>query len=114
MLYTISTVFYLLICSLPCYILSLVYSMYIYVYIVCIQSAAPSAESIKKLDDDDHHAAVVLAATSDLYVLTQDMCMSCGSYGSGAAADLITCTQCGQCYHPFCVQVKVSACFNLM
>ena len=65
-----------------------------------------SSES-KKHDDDDSHAAVVLAVNSDLFVLTQDMCVSCGSYGADSEGCLVTCTQCGQCYHPYCAQVKV-------
>lgn len=71
------------------------------------QSAAPSAESIKK-DDDEHRAAVVLSSVDDRFVLTQDMCVSCGSFGQQSENSLITCTQCGQCYHPFCAQVMVS------
>ena len=65
-----------------------------------------SSES-KKHDDDDSHAAVVLAVNSDLFVLTQDMCVACGSYGADSEGCLVTCTQCGHCYHPNCAQVKV-------
>lgn len=61
-----------------------------------------------KKDEDEHRAAVVLTAASDTYVLNQDMCVSCGSFGLDAEGNLITCTQCGQCYHPFCAQVTVS------
>ena len=35
------------------------------------------------------------------------MCKSCGSYGQGAEGRLISCVQCGQCYHTFCAGVKV-------
>lgn len=34
--------------------------------------------------------------------------MVCGSFGQGAEGRLLACSQCGQCYHPFCVNVKVS------
>lgn len=33
--------------------------------------------------------------------------MVCGSFGRGAEGRLLACSQCGQCYHPFCVNVKV-------
>jgi len=37
------------------------------------------------------------------------MCLSCGSYGVGEEGKLIACVQCGQCYHPYCVNIKVPA-----
>lgn len=39
--------------------------------------------------------------------LLQDMCVVCGSFGQGAEGRLLACAQCGQCYHPFCVNIKV-------
>lgn len=33
--------------------------------------------------------------------------MVCGSFGLGAEGRLLACAQCGQCYHPFCVGIKV-------
>lgn len=39
--------------------------------------------------------------------LFQDMCVVCGSFGLGAEGRLLACAQCGQCYHPFCVGIKV-------
>lgn len=38
------------------------------------------------------------------------MCRCCGSFGKGAEGHLIPCSQCGQCYHPYCVNVKVGFC----
>lgn len=38
---------------------------------------------------------------------SQDMCVVCGSFGLGAEGRLLACAQCGQCYHPFCVGIKV-------
>ena len=32
----------------------------------------------------------------------------CGAFGNDLEGRLIACAQCGQCYHPFCVNVKVS------
>lgn len=42
-----------------------------------------------------------------LFPLSQDMCVVCGSFGLGAEGRLLACAQCGQCYHPFCVGIKV-------
>lgn len=36
------------------------------------------------------------------------MCVVCGSFGQGAEGRLLACSQCGQCYHPYCVSIKVS------
>ena len=46
-------------------------------------------------------------AVTDLWF--QDMCVVCGSFGLGAEGRLLACAQCGQCYHPFCVGLKVGA-----
>lgn len=32
----------------------------------------------------------------------------CGSFGKGAEGQLLACAQCAQCYHPFCVNIKVN------
>lgn len=58
--------------------------------------------------DDDHTATTVICAKSDHYTLLQDMCVSCGSLGREEEGRLIVCSQCGQCYHPYCANVKVS------
>lgn len=42
-----------------------------------------------------------------LLLCLQDMCVVCGSFGQGAEGRLLACSQCGQCYHPFCVNIKV-------
>lgn len=41
-------------------------------------------------------------------LLFQDMCVVCGSFGKGAEGQLLACAQCAQCYHPYCVNSKVS------
>jgi hypothetical protein len=62
-----------------------------------------------KRDDDEHHAVTVLCASDELYTLGQDMCVSCGSFGCSVEGRLISCTQCGQSYHPYCAGLnKVS------
>ena len=58
-------------------------------------------------DDDDHHATTVICGSKDDFVLSQDLCMSCGTFGEDEEGQLIVCSQCGQCYHPYCASVKV-------
>ena len=55
------------------------------------------------------HSTAVIVSTNDAFTLKQDMCMCCGSFGQGTEGYLISCVQCGQCFHPFCVNVKVSS-----
>lgn len=43
-----------------------------------------------------------------LSLLFQDMCVVCGSFGKGVEGQLLACAQCAQCYHPYCVNSKVS------
>ncbi|CAF1621878.1 unnamed protein product [Adineta ricciae] len=58
-------------------------------------------EAIK--DDDEHHSVTVLCASNEVYAVSQDMCVSCGSIGVDDEGQLISCSQCGQTYHPYCV-----------
>ena len=53
------------------------------------------------------HSTVVIVSTRDSFTLKQDICMCCGSLGKGNEGYLIGCVQCGQCFHPFCVNVMV-------
>ncbi|XP_033732984.1 LOW QUALITY PROTEIN: histone-lysine N-methyltransferase 2C-like [Pecten maximus] len=76
-------------------------------------TTAPTGESKSKSqedddDGDDHPTTLILANSKDDFVLEQDVCKSCGSFGKGKEGKLIVCTQCGQCYHPYCVSVKVT------
>ena len=50
---------------------------------------------------------LVLCSAKDKFVLTQDICVMCGAIGIDQEGCLIACAQCGQCYHPYCVNVKV-------
>lgn len=43
------------------------------------------------------------------FLFLQDMCVVCGSFGRGAEGHLLACSQCSQCYHPYCVNSKVSS-----
>ena len=59
-------------------------------------------------DDDEPKSTTVICAIKDDYMLKQDMCVSCASFGSEKEGELIVCVQCGQCYHPYCADVKVN------
>ena len=60
--------------------------------------------------EDGLHSTVVIVSTRDSFTLKQDICMCCGSFGKGSDGYLIGCVQCGQCFHAYCVSVKVSIC----
>ncbi|XP_049896001.1 histone-lysine N-methyltransferase 2C-like isoform X2 [Epinephelus moara] len=62
----------------------------------------------KEEEENSMHNTVVMFSTSDHFTLKQDMCVVCGSFGQGAEGRLLACSQCGQCYHPYCVNVKIT------
>ncbi|XP_048874063.1 histone-lysine N-methyltransferase 2D isoform X4 [Brienomyrus brachyistius] len=59
-------------------------------------------------EDDTMQNTVVLFSSTDKFVLLQDMCVVCGSFGRGAEGQLLACAQCAQCYHPYCVNSKIT------
>ncbi|GFU34439.1 hypothetical protein NPIL_626702 [Nephila pilipes] len=63
-----------------------------------------------KTEDDDpsDDNKMVLASATDEFVLCQDLCVMCGSFGKGEEGRLIACAQCGQCYHSYCASIKVT------
>lgn len=62
-----------------------------------------------KIDDEPGvENRLVLCSAKDKFVLTQDICVMCGALGTNQEGALIACVQCGQCYHPYCVNVKVT------
>ncbi|XP_047667134.1 histone-lysine N-methyltransferase 2C isoform X10 [Tachysurus fulvidraco] len=63
---------------------------------------------VKEEEENSMHNTVVMFSSSDTFTLRQDMCVVCGSFGQGAEGRLLACSQCGQCYHPFCVSVKMT------
>ncbi|XP_071942048.1 histone-lysine N-methyltransferase 2C-like isoform X2 [Antedon mediterranea] len=80
-----------------------------------LQSIGPSSnqEVLGRRKDEDEedsnmHTTVVLFSTEDKYTYSQDMCVSCGSFGKGAEGRLLSCSQCGQCYHPYCVNIRIT------
>jgi hypothetical protein len=68
----------------------------------------PQAEPGMKEDVEDDNKMICVAAQDD-FVLKQDICVMCGSLGNDLEGRLIVCTQCGQCYHPHCVNVRVNS-----
>ena len=64
----------------------------------------------EKIKDDDpaNENKVILCSAQDDFILSQDLCAMCGSVGQAEEGRLISCSQCGQCYHPFCVNIKVT------
>ncbi|XP_061096332.1 histone-lysine N-methyltransferase 2C-like isoform X3 [Conger conger] len=64
--------------------------------------------AVKEEEENAMHNTVVLFSSSDGFTLKQDMCVVCGSFGQGAEGRLLACCQCGQCYHPFCVNIKIT------
>ncbi|XP_004534774.1 histone-lysine N-methyltransferase 2C [Ceratitis capitata] len=51
---------------------------------------------------------ILLCSAKDKFLLSQDLCVMCGSAGIDIESKLIACAQCGQCYHPYCVNTKIS------
>lgn len=69
----------------------------------------PIADSSKLLDDEPGtENRLVLCSAKDRFVLNQDICVMCGAIGTDQEGCSISCAQCGQCYHPYCVSVKVT------
>ncbi|KAF6086116.1 lysine methyltransferase 2C [Phyllostomus discolor] len=70
--------------------------------------SAADVSSNKDEEENSMHNTVVLFSSSDKFTLHQDMCVVCGSFGQGAEGRLLACSQCGQCYHPYCVSIKIT------
>ncbi|XP_047528678.1 histone-lysine N-methyltransferase 2C-like [Vanessa atalanta] len=69
----------------------------------------PQAPDNKTSEDDPGvENKLVLCSSKDKFVLTQDLCVMCGAIGTDSEGCLIACSQCGQTYHPYCVNIKVS------
>jgi hypothetical protein len=59
----------------------------------------------------------VIVSLNDSFTLKQDMCLNCGSFGklggdnndddnNNNDAQLLSCSQCGQCYHTYCAGIS--------
>ncbi|XP_058039715.1 histone-lysine N-methyltransferase 2C isoform X18 [Ahaetulla prasina] len=75
-----------------------------------LATGATDMDNLSNKDEEENsmHNTVVLFSSSDKFTLYQDMCVVCGSFGQGAEGQLLACSQCGQCYHPFCVGIKIT------
>ncbi|ALC42621.1 Lpt [Drosophila busckii] len=63
----------------------------------------------RNLDTDfSSDKKMLLCSERDKFIITQDVCVMCGSVGIESDSALITCAQCGQCYHTYCASVKPS------
>ncbi|XP_038110096.1 histone-lysine N-methyltransferase 2C isoform X3 [Culex quinquefasciatus] len=69
---------------------------------------ADSSSSKASEEEPGGDNRLVLCSAKDKFVLTQDICVMCGAIGTDQEGCLIACTQCGQCYHPYCTNVKVT------
>lgn len=59
-----------------------------------------------KSDDPGNDNKFILCSAKDMYILSQDICVTCGALGLDDERRLMSCAQCGQCYHPFCAGVS--------
>uniref|UniRef100_A0A8C1N5S8 [histone H3]-lysine(4) N-methyltransferase n=1 Tax=Cyprinus carpio TaxID=7962 RepID=A0A8C1N5S8_CYPCA len=64
--------------------------------------------TFKEEEENAMHSTVVIFSSTDTFTMKQDMCVVCGSFGQGVEGRLLACAQCGQCYHPFCVNIKIT------
>lgn len=72
-------------------------------------SGTPPAIDVSLKDDEPQvETKMILIAAKDEFVLSQDLCVMCGSLGRDEEGRLIACSQCGQAYHPYCVNIKVN------
>lgn len=74
-----------------------------------LQRPTSDKDTAKNIDEEPGvENRLVLCSAKDKFVLTQDICVMCGAVGTDQEGCLISCSQCGQCYHPYCVSVKVT------
>lgn len=74
-----------------------------------LQSSSNDRYMVRNLDTDlSSDKKMFLCSALDKFVLTKDFCVLCGSVGIESDSVLITCAQCGQCYHSYCAGVKPS------
>lgn len=68
----------------------------------------PTSDLNKTDEEPGVENRLILCSAKDKFVLTQDICVMCGALGANQEGCLISCVQCGQCYHPYCVNIKVT------
>lgn len=74
-----------------------------------LQNSSSDRYMVRNFDTDlSSDKKMFLCSALDKFVLTKDFCVLCGSVGVESDSILITCAQCGQCYHSYCAGVKPS------
>jgi [histone H3]-lysine4 N-trimethyltransferase MLL3 len=71
-------------------------------------SADPSSKNQSAEEEPGVENRLVLCSAKDKFVLTQDICVMCGAIGTDLEGCLIACAQCGQTYHNYCVNIKIT------
>ena len=59
-------------------------------------------------EEPEEDSKMICVSVQDEFVLKQDMCAMCGAIGTDLEGRLIACAQCGECYHPHCINVRVT------
>ncbi|KAG7477467.1 hypothetical protein MATL_G00069890 [Megalops atlanticus] len=77
-------------------------------FLQCVDTNTGVGKEEEEEEDDTMQNTVVLFSNTDKFVLLQDMCVVCGSFGRGVEGQLLACAQCAQCYHPYCVNSKIT------
>lgn len=72
------------------------------------QIVCNNTQNNKNCEEPGVENRLILCSAKDKFLLTQDICVMCGAIGIDNEGCLISCTQCGQCYHPYCVNVKIT------
>lgn len=72
---------------------------------VGLQRPTSDSSSQKPTDDPADENRLILYSASDNFVGTQDLCVMCGALGTDQEGCLVACAQCGQCYHPYCINI---------
>ena len=86
----------------------------IYCYLLSFPHSQPPALPLQAMErensggkEDGEENKLIVIEGSDEFSIWQDVCAMCGAFGQDQEGRLIACAQCGQCYHPFCANVKV-------
>ncbi|CAG0914651.1 unnamed protein product [Notodromas monacha] len=69
-----------------------------------------SLEGPSRLDfvEDRKAKIMMVCSAKDRAAISYDLCVLCGSMGQGQEGRLLPCVQCGQAYHPYCLDVKLT------
>lgn len=59
-------------------------------------------------DQEEYIHTIVIASADDEYFLSRDACVICGAVGGPDGGAMLSCSQCAQCYHNYCANVRLS------